>query len=52
MIDFSIDILRKIPIVIREDNFKVTITYIKKKNKITILNIESGNTENKLYGLL
>ena len=43
-IDFTIEL-------IREDNFKVTITYIKKKNKITILNIESGNTENKLYGV-
>lgn len=50
-IDFTIELLRKVPIVIREDNFKVTITYIKKKNKITILNIESGNTENKLYGV-
>ena len=50
-IDFTIDLLRKVPTVIRKDNFKVTITYIKKKNKITILNIESGNTENKLYGV-
>ena len=50
-IDFTVELLRKVPIVIREDNFKVTITYIKKKNKITILNIESGNTENKLYGV-
>ena len=49
--DFTIDLLRKVPTVIRKDNFKVTITYIKKKNKITILNIESGNTENKLYGV-
>ena len=50
-IDFTIELLRKVPTVIREDNFKVTITYIKKKSKITILNIESGNTENKLYGV-
>lgn len=50
-IDFTIELLRKVPTVIREDNFKVTITYIKRKNKITILNIESGNTENKLYGV-
>ena len=50
-IDFGLDILRKIPKVIREDNFKVTLTYVKKKNKITILNIESGNKENELYGL-
>ena len=39
------------PQVIRKDNFKVTITYVKKQNKITILNIEPGNTENKLYGI-
>ena len=32
-IDFTIDLLRKVPTVIRKDNFKVTITYIKKKNK-------------------
>ncbi|MBQ3422898.1 MAG: 2Fe-2S iron-sulfur cluster binding domain-containing protein, partial [Romboutsia sp.] len=50
-IDFTIELLRKVPTVIREDNFKVTITYIKKKSKITILNIESGNTINKLYGV-
>lgn len=50
-IDFTIELLRKVPTVIREDNFKVTITYVKKKNKITILNIESGNTENELYGV-
>lgn len=50
-IDFTIELLRKVPQVIRKDNFKVTITYVKKQNKITILNIESGNTENKLYGI-
>lgn len=50
-IDFRLDILRKMPKVLREDDFKITLTYIKKKNKITILNIESGNTEDELYGL-
>ena len=50
-IDFTVELLRKVPQVIRKDNFKVTITYVKKQNKITILNIESGNTENKLYGI-
>ena len=50
-IDFRLDILKRLPIVLREDNFKVTITYVKKKNKITILNIESGNKEGQLYGL-
>lgn len=50
-IDFRLDILRKIPRVLREDNFNITLTYLKKKNKITILNIESGNEEGHLYGL-
>lgn len=50
-IDFRLDILKRLPIVLREDNFKITITYVKKKNKITILNIESGNKEGELYGL-
>lgn len=50
-IDFRLDILRKIPKVLRENNFKVTLTYVRKKNKITILNIESGNREGELYGL-
>lgn len=50
-IDFTIELLRKVPTIIRENGFKVTITYIKKKNKLTILNIESGNTEGELYGL-
>lgn len=50
-IDYTIEMLRKIPIVLRESDFKITITYIKKKNKITILNIEKNNTENELYGV-
>ncbi|MEG0855443.1 MAG: corrinoid activation/regeneration protein AcsV [Terrisporobacter sp.] len=50
-IDFRVDVLRKITKVLREEDFKVTLTYLKKKNKITILNIEAGNTEEKLYGL-
>ena len=56
-IDFSIDVLRKMPKALRqddiarEDDFKVTITYTKEDNKITLLNIERGNTENDLYGI-
>ena len=38
-IDFRLDVLRKIPKILREDDFKITLTYLKKKNKITILNI-------------
>lgn len=50
-IDFRLDILRKIPTVLREDDFNITLTYLKKNNKITILNIEPGNKEDYLYGL-
>ena len=50
-IDFNIELLRKVPTVIRVDDFKVTITYIKNEKKLTILNIEPGNTEDKLYGI-
>ena len=50
-IDFRLDILRKIPKVLRENNFKVTLTYIKKKNKLTIINIEPGDTGESLYGI-
>lgn len=50
-IDFTLELLKKVPQIIREEDFKVTLTYIKDKNKITILNIEAGNTEDKLYGV-
>ncbi|MGL6106917.1 corrinoid activation/regeneration protein AcsV [Romboutsia sp.] len=50
-IDFTMELLRKTPVALREKDFKVTITYVKKKNKLTILNIEPGNTEGELYGV-
>lgn len=50
-IDFSLELLRKIPIVLRESNFKITLTYVEKKNKLTILNTEPENTEKELYGI-
>jgi uncharacterized 2Fe-2S/4Fe-4S cluster protein (DUF4445 family) len=50
-IDFKLELLRRMPVILRENDFKVTITYVKKKNKITILNIEAGNSEDKLYGV-
>lgn len=50
-IDFKLELLRKMPTVFRESDFKVTITYVKKKNKITIINIEKGDTQNQLYGV-
>lgn len=50
-IDFKLDILRKIPKILRENDFKVTLTYVKKKNKLTIINIEPGNIGKSLYGV-
>ncbi len=50
-IDFRLDILRKIPKVLRENDFKVTLTYVQKKNKLTIINIDAGNTGESLYGV-
>lgn len=50
-VDFRLDILRKIPKVLREEDFNITLTYLKKKNKITILNIEPGDKKESLYGL-
>ncbi|XTR37558.1 corrinoid activation/regeneration protein AcsV [Paraclostridium tenue] len=50
-IDFSIEFLKKVPIALREDKFKVTITYEEKTNYIYLIDIESGNTEDKLYGI-
>ena len=32
-IDFRLDILRKIPQILREEDFKVTLTYVKKKKQ-------------------
>lgn len=50
-IDFRLDILRKIPILLRESDFKITLTYVQKKNKLTIIDIESGYTGESLYGI-
>lgn len=50
-VDFRLDVLRKIPKLMRKNNFKVTLTYIQKKNKLTIIDIESGDTGKSLYGV-
>ncbi|HBG5344554.1 TPA: DUF4445 domain-containing protein [Clostridioides difficile] len=50
-IDFRLDILRKMPTIFRKSDFKVTITYVQKQKKLTIINIEQGNKENSLYGV-
>ncbi|WP_250673662.1 corrinoid activation/regeneration protein AcsV [Paraclostridium ghonii] len=50
-IEFSINLLRKIPIAIRENNFKITITYEIKNDTMYLIDIDSGNTEDKFYGI-
>ncbi|MBV7274962.1 DUF4445 domain-containing protein [Clostridium sp. PL3] len=45
-------LLRKIPPLFREANFEVTITHIPRGHKkTTIINMEKGNTTNRLYGI-
>jgi len=47
-----LSILQKIPKVLREGNFKVTLTYRTDNPKHTeIINVESGNTCARLYGV-
>ncbi|ABR48192.1 ferredoxin [Alkaliphilus metalliredigens QYMF] len=44
--------LRKIPTLIRESDFKITITHIPRGHgRTTIVNIEMGDTTNRLYGV-
>ncbi|AOT69209.1 corrinoid activation/regeneration protein AcsV [Geosporobacter ferrireducens] len=44
--------LRKIPNMLRDNDFKVTITHIPRgDNRTTIVNIEAGDTRNRLYGV-
>ncbi|AZV58445.1 corrinoid activation/regeneration protein AcsV [Clostridium sp. AWRP] len=45
-------ILRKIPQLLRESDFKVTITHIPRGvGKTTIIDIEKGDTTDKIYGV-
>ena len=45
-------LLRKIPKLLREAKFKVTITHIPRgKGKTTIINMEIGDSTKKLYGI-
>lgn len=50
-VNLSLDLLRKLPILLRTDNFKVTITYIEKEESIDIVDIEPGNVCERLYGI-
>ncbi|AKL94537.1 ferredoxin [Clostridium aceticum] len=45
-------ILRKLPSILRDSEFKVTITHIPRgKNRTMIVNIEAGDTTDRLYGI-
>lgn len=47
-----LQMLRKIPHVLRDGNFKVTITHIPRGNdRTTIVNMEIGDTRDRLYGI-
>ncbi len=44
--------LRKLPQLLREAGFNLTITHIPRgKNKTTIINLEAGDTTSRLYGV-
>ncbi len=43
--------LRKMPIILREADFKVTITHIPRGKRTTIVNMEIGNTLDRLFGI-
>lgn len=50
-VNCRLQLLRKLPKILREGEFKVTLTHIPRGNKTTIVNVEIGNTTNRLYGV-
>ncbi|MTI66783.1 MAG: DUF4445 domain-containing protein [Firmicutes bacterium] len=45
-------ILRRLPHILRESDFNITITHIPRgENKTTIINIEKGDTTDRLFGV-
>lgn len=49
----GISIVQSVPEVLRENDFKITITYLKEdENTIDILNLEGSDTTDKLYGAI
>ena len=50
-IDIKLSTIRNLPQILRENKFKITITYTILENKFKIINIETGNTQNSLYGV-
>lgn len=52
MVFCRLPMLRKIPSLLRESEFKITITHIPRgDNRTTIINMEIGDTTNRLYGV-
>ncbi len=50
----SLPVIRKLPDVLREDGFKVTVTLarpVKKGRKSNIIHVEPGNTKNRSYAI-
>lgn len=50
-INFGLDLLRKTPLLLREGDFKITITYMEHDENIDIVDIELGDKTNNLYGI-
>ena len=43
--------LRKMPFILRNSGFKITVTHIPRGKRTTIVNIEDGNTLERLFGV-
>ena len=43
--------LRKMPFILRNGDFKVTVTHIPRGKRTTVVNIELGNTLDRLFGI-
>ena len=50
-VNCRLQLLRKLPKILREGKFKVTLTHIPRGSKTTIVNIEIGDTSKRLYGV-
>ncbi|WP_066497617.1 corrinoid activation/regeneration protein AcsV [Abyssisolibacter fermentans] len=49
-VEISLNLISKLPLLLRESNFRITIAYmIKSNDTISLMNIEKGNTTDKLY---
>ncbi|MBW4874973.1 MAG: DUF4445 domain-containing protein, partial [Paeniclostridium sp.] len=50
-INFDIDFLRKVPTVIRKNNFNFTITYKYENEMLYLIDIDEKDTEGEIYGI-